>query len=422
MFCQEQLSRRGFTGVPVSGSRSAFDASASAIGYLYQLRYALLAGLNEFGTDASWSVSVEVVDDVEIVAAGESRRWQLKHRAEGTRLTDGSPDLWKTLRIWSEAISDGSLDPASTQLLLLTTSAVPVGSVAHYLQAGPDRDVGRAHELLEAAAAKSKSTSEAKKKSIAAYLGLRKAQRQAMLDAITVLGDGPTIEGVHRDLLRICHYAAGGQAAESLLNRLEGWFIQRCIETMRIEAALPISGSEIDEKFGELRVQFRPYNLPIDDDIAEMTATREEYGDRTFVRQLDLLDLGNRRIEFAVRDYLRASTQRSRWSRENLLLPGEIGAYERRLREEWGTHFAVMQDELGEEAAEETKIAAAKRIYRWVETEFRRNIRPECHDPFICKGSFHILADDQRVGWHPDFEARLLALLEPVGGAVNADA
>ena len=191
---------------------------------------------------------------------------------------------------------------------------------------------------------------------------------------------------------------------------------------MRVEAALPIPGGEIDEKFSELREQFRSYNLPVDDDIAEMTATREEYGERTFVRQLDLLEIGSRRIELAVRDYLRASAQRSRWSRENLLLPGEIGTYDRRLREEWETHFAVMQDELGEAAAEEMKIAAARQIYGWVETEFRRNIRPECHDPFICKGSFHILADDQRVGWHPDFEARLLAILEPVGGEVNAGA
>ncbi|MGC5331483.1 ABC-three component system protein [Micromonospora sp. DT62] len=404
----------------MSGSTSVFDASASAIGYLYQLRYALLAGLNEFGNDASWSVSVEVVDDVEIVAPGESRRWQLKHRAGGTRLTDGSTDLWKTLRIWSEGVSDGSLDPARTRLLLLTTSEIPDDSVAHHLQPGPSRDVRRARELLEAAAAK--STSDAKKKSIEAYCGLRDDQRQALLSAVTVLGEGPSIEDVHRDLLQVCHFAVGKQAAESLLNRLEGWFIQRCIETMRVEVALPISGSEIDEKFSELRGQFRPYNLPIDDDIAEMTATRDEYRDHTFIRQLDLIGVGNRRIELAVRDYLRASTQRSRWSRENLLLPGEIGSYERRLREEWETHFAVMHDDLGEEAAEETKIAAAKQIYGWVETEFRRNIRPECHDPFICKGSFHILADDQRVGWHPDFEARLLAILEPVGGAVNASA
>jgi hypothetical protein len=32
----------------------------------------------------------------------------------------------------------------------------------------------------------------------------------------------------------------------------------------------------------------------------------------------------------------------------------------------------------------------------------------------MTRGSLHLLADDRRVGWHPDFEARLQELLEPV--------
>ncbi|MEU7664333.1 ABC-three component system protein [Streptomyces lincolnensis] len=50
----------------------------------------------------------------------------------------------------------------------------------------------------------------------------------------------------------------------------------------------------------------------------------------TFVRQLDLIDIGKTRVGIAVRDYIRAFTQRSRWSDDNLLLPGEISKYERR--------------------------------------------------------------------------------------------
>jgi hypothetical protein len=401
----------------VSGANSAFDASASAIGYLYQLRYALLAGLNEFGSNASWQVSVEIVDDVEVVADGQSRRWQLKHRAEGTVLTNGSTDLWKTLRIWSDAVKGGSLDPSTTRLLLLTTSSIPAGSVADLLQAGPNRDVTKAHLLLNKAAADSASI--ANKKSIEEFLSLLPGQASAMLNSITVLGAGPDIEAVRRELLKICSYAAGSNA-ESFLERLEGWFIQRCIETMRTSSAVPVMGTEIDEKFSELRSQFRIDNLPIDEDVLEMTATKDQYHHRVFVRQLDLIGIGDRRVERAVRDYLRAYTQRSRWMRESLLIPGELGAYERRLQDEWETFFTVVEDELGPKAAEEGKLEAAKKIYRWAETELRENIRPECTDPFVCKGSMHILADSQRVGWHPDFEARLLEILEPVGGTANA--
>ncbi|MEV7038321.1 ABC-three component system protein, partial [Amycolatopsis sp. NPDC051061] len=101
---------------------------------------------------------------------------------------------------------------------------------------------------------------------------------------------------------------------------------------------------------------------------------------------------------------------------DNLLRPGELGRYERRLVEEWSTRFDVLCDELGEQAAEEDKVREARAIYRWVEQEARFRIRPGCDEPFVTKGSYQILADDLRVGWHPDFQARLMALLEPVSG------
>ena len=72
-----------------------------------------------------------------------------------------------------------------------------------------------------------------------------------------------------------------------------------------------------------------------------------------------------------------------------------------------------MVEDLGEEAAEAEKQREAKKIYAWVEQHARIPIRTGCDEPFITKGSYHLLADEPRVGWHPDFEARLISLLEP---------
>lgn len=132
-----------------------------------------------------------------------------------------------------------------------------------------------------------------------------------------------------------------------------------------------------------------------------------------FVHQLELIELGKTSIGNAVRDYIRAFTQRSRWSEENLLTAGEIGKYERRLKEEWGVLFADMEDDLGSEATEAEKIAAAKRIYRWAQLEARLHIRPNCDESFVFRGSFHILANNSEIGWHIDYMARLMAILEP---------
>ncbi|GAB2991738.1 hypothetical protein GCM10027184_52130 [Saccharothrix stipae] len=147
---------------------------------------------------------------------------------------------------------------------------------------------------------------------------------------------------------------------------------------LRDRSTEPVAGLEFDEVFSERRDEFRPDNLPIDTDIAELDGTGLEHGDKTFVHQLRLLGVGDNRVRRAVRDYLRAFTQRSRWSNDNLLRPGELGKYERRLVDEWETHFDIMSDELGEQAAEADKLREAKAIYRWVEQEARFAIRPGC--------------------------------------------
>jgi uncharacterized small protein (DUF1192 family) len=229
------------------------------------------------------------------------------------------------------------------------------------------------------------------------------------------LDGGPDIDQTGAHLQGRAVLAVGHDCAEAFLQRLEGWFVQRVIQQLRDPAAGPVTGVEFDEVFTDRRNQFRPDNLPIDTDVVTLTGEVADHTDKMFVRQLALTGVNEIRVRLAVRDYLRAFTQRSRWSDENLLRPGEIGEYERRLVEEWETRFAVMQDELGEEAAEEDKRRQAKAIYAWVEQTARFPIRPGCDEPFVTKGSYQLLADDLRVGWHADFMTRLMALLEPAG-------
>jgi hypothetical protein len=37
-------------------------------------------------------------------------------------------------------------------------------------------------------------------------------------------------------------------------------------------------------------------------------------------------------------------------------------------------------------------------------------------EPFVTRGSLHMLADEQHVGWHPEFRTRLAGLLVSRGG------
>ena len=83
----------------MSEDSSPFAATASAMGYLYQLRIALLRCTDLLESGAGWTIALEAGDDIECVHNGTTGLWQLKHQAEGTRITDGATDLWKSLRV-----------------------------------------------------------------------------------------------------------------------------------------------------------------------------------------------------------------------------------------------------------------------------------------------------------------------------------
>lgn len=101
--------------------------------------------------------------------------------------------------------------------------------------------------------------------------------------------------------------------------------------------------AEIEAKVDDLREDFQRKALPVDmADAYPPDIDAAAYYARPFIRQLQLVGVGGRRLDFAKRDYYRAFEQRSRWTREKLLFDGEISTYDRRLHEEWEVRYEAM--------------------------------------------------------------------------------
>jgi hypothetical protein len=115
-------------------------------------------------------------------------------------------------------------------------------------------------------------------------------------------------------------------------------------------------------------------------------------------------------IRKAINDYYRAFQQRSKWVREELLLVGELEEYERRLVDEWERLFEVMKEDMGEDKDEAAMQREGRALFNTVQ-KLEMNIRPRCDEPYVMRGSYHILANQLRVGWHAEFLNRLSNLL-----------
>ena len=391
-------------------SENRFSAQAASLGYAYQFRYALLLALKRQQTGPDWAIAVEAADDLECLSDSDDALLQLKHRGAGTSLTDGSADLWKTLRVWSEALRTGTLRLPGTRLALVTTATARPASVCARLVVGSrDRESNAAiAEKLRLVAEESSSTTLAAAHD--AYLRLTHDQQTELVAAILILSDSPNIGQVDDAIRSLARLMVRSTHLDAFMDRLEGWWNRRCLRQLVQGFDEAVQGDDFDAFLSDLREQFHQDNLPIDEDIASEQPKIEPFLEKVFYKQLTLVDLGISRLVIAVRDYHRAFVQRSRWSQHGLLQYGELYKYERRLREAWELLFARVTEELGSSATDEMKLAAAKQIYAWAE-DADVPIRPACTEGFVTRGSLHILADKKEVGWHPDFELRLAEIL-----------
>jgi hypothetical protein len=392
-----------------------FSATDSALGYLYQVRVALLWSLRRAKAGGDFSVSLETLDDVTFESKGGTPEELLQtkhHRSREASLSNASGDLWKSLRVWFEGHASGQI-PAGTALYLLTTGEAPKDSAASFLRS-EGRDVAKALSILEGVPHSSESQANAA--AYTAFLGASATARRAILDSVVVLDRAPSVLSIDDDLRHEVFWTAEQKHLDAFLNRLEGWWLRRVIKQLS-ESPKPtgILSAELEAEMSELREQFKQDNLPIDGDLVTFMLNDEihaAHADYRFVYQLKLIDAGKKRVAAAIRDFYRASEQRSRWLREELLLVGDLTRYESKLVEEWELVFEAEKDEIEATAAEAAKREAARAVLAWAE-KATISIRPGVTEPFVVRGSFHMLADEAppRIGWHPDFHDRLAEIL-----------
>ena len=395
-----------------------FSAANSALGYLYQVRCALLWSLQRLPTEPVFEVSIETLDDVTFETDGAPQELlQMKlHKNRGANLTDASPDLWKTLRLWIAALDAGQIT-TETVLYLVTTENTATDSIAGNLKSA-GRDTNAALQKLEQTA----NTSSSRKNSMAyqAYLNKTADERKSLVERIFIVDSAPDISDLNQLLKTEVFHAISREHQDPFLEYLEGWWFRRSVSQLQnIDKGDRISSEELEAQMADFREQFRRESLPIADDLLNYELddeTADSHSGFLFVQQIKLATSHTGRIASAIQDYYRAFEQRSRWQRQNLLFVGDLRVYEKRLIEEWELLFAAVEDQLQEEATDAEKKSAAKEVLYWAETgNIHARIKPEVLEPFITRGSLHILANEMRVGWHPEFRIRLQNLMEGSG-------
>ncbi|WP_417254234.1 ABC-three component system protein [Celeribacter sp.] len=391
-----------------------FSAGEQGLGYIYQGRLALLH-LLQLPEDTA--VCLEKDDDLDFVDSdGGKSLASLKHKAIGDRLNDLSTDFWKSVNIWLTRYKRDGRAASNLRFFLFTTGTVSTGSFLARLlpdQTVSSDDATTLTELAEAALAKSKS--ELIAPIAMAFNELGDAEKQDFLERILILDGSPRIGDIPA-LIRGSHMRSiRREHREFVFERLEGWWTDAVIRHLTGATPEGIFGYEVSDKLSSFAEEYKADNLPITfrgklpaDEVDTDTDPR------LFVTQLREIGISSNRIRSAILDYYRAFEQRSAWARENLLLSGEVEEYEDRLTDEWGRYKDVAFEKLEDDSAEDALREAGATLYNWAEFETGKieslRIRARVTEPYVLRGSFHILADsapEPKVYWHPRFLDRL---------------
>jgi hypothetical protein len=384
------------------------SAAPSALGYLYQSQWPLVEIVRRSQERPDLSLTLELYDDVSWEQDGTPLELlQLKHHLNSTRaLGDKDPDLWRTIASWMDAHPPDDADgPALT---LVTTQTAATGTACAALRADVT-DAVEAKRLLELAARESKAdvTSAARTR----FLDLTDAQRSIFVGRMIVLDGANHIGDLDAELRKVLHPGLPQGHEDAFVERLWAWWYRIVVGLLQ-GAATKISALEVVQHISDLRDQFTADNLPtlVDRDDFD-PATEGTYSSRAFVEQLRWISFTNTLLQKAIVDYYRAFTQSARWIEDHLVGLSELDAFEDNLKDEWERAFEFMILRLGDDATPARIANEGQALFRQVTEQSRVRVRDRYSEGFFTRGKYHELADDGRVGWHSDFEARLKDLL-----------
>lgn len=391
-----------------------YSAGEQGLGYIYQARLALLH-LLQFPEDTA--VFLEKDDDLDFIDGdGGKSLASLKHKAVGDRLTDLSTDFWKSVNIWLARYKRDDRAASNMRFFLFTTGTVSAESfLTRFLPNQPFDSSNTDTLTMLADAVLGKSKSKLIMQIATEFNELNDPEKQDFLERILILDASPRIGDIPSAIKDKCMRSVRREHREFVFERLEGWWNDTVIKQLTGSRTEGVFGYEVSDKLCAFAEEYKADNLPITfRGKVPVDEIDTETDPRLFVAQLREIGISSNRIRSAILDYYRAFEQRSAWARENLLVSGEVEEYEDRLVDEWDRYKDVIFEKLIDDSVEDALREAGATLYNWAEFETGKieslRIRTRVTEPYVLRGSFHILADtspEPRLYWHPRFLDRL---------------
>ncbi len=388
----------------ISKTKKSHSAPGQMLGYIYQLERALFWLSSSSNSDSI--VCIETDDDVvarlnngeSIMTIFEQDKSSL---SKGNPYSNKSKNLWKTLNIWLELISNKPIDLPNSKFIMATNAKVSTSCIAKQLDScNSEKESEIALEKLKEIG---KSPSKDVKPFVDQVLSYPDDLIKKLFHSISVSdNDYNNNRNDLKNTIRSNLGIASDMPFNEIYRNIFGWITDLTIEKWINGKIAEFSKEELLVQSNNLIAQYRGKrfiektvdSLPISEN--QIRLHKGSY----FVKQVEKISLSDEEMIDCINDFLRSSMERTRYAEEGYLTHREFEDFDYRLGERWKNIFnrklrisnASNEEEKGYDIYTETM-------------NFRGLLGGiQTIQYYTTRGAYHRLSDQKKLGWHPKWK------------------
>jgi hypothetical protein len=393
-------------------SLSNHSAAGANAAFIYQFPRALFWLAS---SPSGFKIGIETDDDVAVQGSeGERVLEQDKHsiQADAQPFGDRSVDLWKTLSIWIDALDTGEVDADKTKFLMVTNKTLP-DCLAKKI--GRAKEQSEITECVNSMKAISAHPVESTKKFMARVMRMSSSDNLKKLIKNCEFNDASdATAGTELNAKTISYLQLQDnlrKEAVSILNELRGWILESALSAWQKGLPAWIERDHFVNQFQaivgrenrKLRRERSEHLIPVaEDDIGQHKAS-------LFVKQMYLVSDDDSVIDTAIREFIRCSIEKLRLSVDGNVTDEDWIAFDTTLQARWDKIRNRIK-RLAKQTDKEEDVGFE--IFTETTEEHREKLAgSDTEQVYLTSGTYHRLANNLKVGWHPQYD-KILTIAE----------
>ncbi|MDC4206087.1 MAG: hypothetical protein MPW13_17200 [Candidatus Manganitrophus sp.] len=376
-------------------------------GYLFQPERALYRlAHSPYGS----LVGIETLDDISVLLAdGKQIREQDKHSTSGkSPLADRSKNFWQSLKNCLRALDDEEIDLSNIEFHFVTNQRL-TGGLAFELMCGVNTHESKIAFVRNLRKAGEKPPANIRD-IVSEVLAREDQELVALIGRLRVYDGSSSTSGeklrkqvAERLLLPEPH-------VETIIHGLMGWIHDTALDLIRQRKPAWLSQDAFANQYRSLLFLCQDQSFIRETEQALVIVGEEEqraqWG-KLFVKQLAWIGVPQDHEEMidAINDYLRYGSEATRLTQAGVVHPADFRAFSERLIRHW-KDIKRIHNPKPLPKNERALASLGRTVFNNVMNHREKLAGQETSEAYLTQGGYHRLADELRLGWHPNYEKK----------------